>query len=393
MAKVELIATSPFGLEAEVAREVKQLGYTEVTVENGSVTFSADETAICRANLWLRTADRVLIQMGKFKATTFDELFEGTKSLPWPDWIPEDATFPVNGKSVKSVLSSVPACQGIVKKAIVEKMKQQYKRSWFDETGPKYTIEVSLLKDVATLTLDTTGPGLHKRGYRKLSAPAPLKETLAAAMISISRWSPERPLLDPFCGSGTIPIEAALIGQNIAPGLRRDFDAHFWPRIPQRLWDKAREEARDLMRRDQKLTIFGSDQETEMISLANYHARSAGVNEGVTFRTLPMSKVRLESEYGCVITNPPYGERLGEKQEVEQLYKDMGNQLRKSLGPTWSYFVITSHPQFESLFAGKSADKRRKLYNGRIQVNLYQYFGPLPPRSNQNPEKDTLTKR
>lgn len=392
MGKIELIATSPFGLESEVAWEVKQLGYTDVMVENGSVTFAGDEAAICRANLWLRVADRVQIKMGEFKATTFDELFERTKALPWPNWIPENAEFPVNGKSVKSVLSSVPACQSIVKKAIVDKMKQQYKKEWFDETGPKVSIEVSLLKDVATLTIDTTGAGLHKRGYRKLTAAAPLKETLAAALIKISRWKPDQPLLDPFCGSGTIPVEAALIGQNIAPGLRRDFDAHLWPRIPQRLWDKAREEAKDLMRRDQKLEIYGSDRDSEVISLANYHARSAGVNEGITFRTLPMNKVRTELEYGCMITNPPYGERLGEAKEVEQLYKDMGQALRQSLGPTWSYYVITSNEQFESLFAGKKADKRRKLFNGRIQVNLYQYFGPRPPRAPKDPVGETINK-
>jgi putative N6-adenine-specific DNA methylase len=232
MAQLELIAACAMGLEAVVARELKELGYTEQTVENGRVIFRGDELAICRANLWLRTADRILIRMGQFRAVTFDELFEGTKALDWPEWIPEDAEFPVEGRSHKSQLSSVPACQGIVKKAVVEKMKQRYGTEWFRETGARYVIEVSLLNDIATLTLDTTGPSLHKRGYRKLVTEAPLKETLAAALVLLSRWRPERPLYDPFCGSGTLPIEAAMIGWNVAPGLRRAYASEAWPAVP-----------------------------------------------------------------------------------------------------------------------------------------------------------------
>jgi putative N6-adenine-specific DNA methylase len=380
MAKLELIATAPFGLEAEVAREIKQLGYEDVMVENGSVTFFGDEAAVCRTNLWLRVADRVVIKMGQFKATTFEELFQGVKAISWGDWLPVNATFPVNGKSIKSQLSSVPACQSIVKKAIVEKMKESHKTNWFEETGPTYTIEVSLLKDFATITLDTTGVGLHKRGYRKLTAKAPLKETLAAALLQISRWREHRPLLDPFCGSGTIPIEAAMIGRNIAPGLKREFDAMRWPTMSQRLWDKAKEEAKDLIRRDEKLDIYGSDRDAEVLSLAEYHARQAGVSDGIKFRNLSLKEVKSSKEYGCVITNPPYGERLGDKEEVERLYQDMGTKLTRELGDTWSYFVITSNPNFEKLFRGKPADKRRKLFNGRLQVNYYQYFGPLPPK-------------
>lgn len=383
MDKVELIATAAMGLEAVVAREVKDLGYTEVKVDNGKVTFTADVSAIPRANLWLRSADRVLIKMGEFTATTFEELFEKTKALPWTEWIPSDAEFPVLGKSHKSQLSSVPACQSIVKKAIVEKMKEKHHTAWFPETGDKYTIEVTLLKDVATLTLDTTGPGLHKRGYRQLTAKAPLKETLAAALVLLSRWHPDRPLLDPVCGSGTIPIEAALIGRNIAPGLRREFPSQAWQRIPQRAWDRAREEAKDLMRRDQKLEIFASDIDPEVISLAGYHARRAGIADGVKLKCQPLSEVKINLPYGALIANPPYGERIGENKEVEQLYRDLG-ALSKELD-TWSFFVITSHPFFERLF-GRRADKNRKLYNGRIETHYYQYLGPLPPKTRKTEE-------
>jgi putative N6-adenine-specific DNA methylase len=243
MDKIELIATAAFGLEAVVAKELKELGYKDQMVENGRVTFYGDELAVCRANLWLRTADRVLLKMGEFKAESFEELFEQTKALPWPDWLPVNAEFPVTGKSIKSKLFSVPDCQAIVKKAIVEKMKSKHKMQWFEETGPRYKVEIGLLKDTATLTVDTSGAGLHKRGYRELTAAAPLRETLAAAMVLLSKWPADRALIDPFCGSGTIPIEAALIGLNIAPGLRREFDAQAWPNIPATLWRQARQEA------------------------------------------------------------------------------------------------------------------------------------------------------
>lgn len=377
MSKIELIATATFGLESAVAYEVKKLGYEEVAVENGKVTFVADKSAICRTNLWLRSADRVLVKMGEFKATSFEELFQQTKALPWPDWIPENANFPVEGKSIKSQLHSVPDCQAIVKKAVVEKMKQKYKRNWFEETGPHYTIEVALLKDIATLTIDTSGPGLHKRGYRKLSAQAPLKETLAAGMLSIARWYPDRPLMDPCCGSGTIPIEAALIGRNIAPGLKRTFISEAWPNISENLWQEARQEAQDLINRDIKLRIYGSDIDNEVLSLARYHARQAGVADDIHFQRVPVSAVRTSQKYGFIITNPPYGQRLGEIAEVEKLYRELG-KLYSSLD-TWSNYVITAHTGFEQLF-GKRADKKRKLYNGRLECQYYQYFGPRPPK-------------
>lgn len=385
MSKIRLIATSAFGLEAVVAREVRELGFEEVEVENGKVTFTSSPEGICRANLWLRTADRVLLKMGEFEALSFEDLFEQTKALPWPDWIPVNANFPVVGKSIKSKLFSVPDCQAIVKKAVVEKMKDRYRQNWFEETGPRYRIEVALLKDIATLTIDTSGAGLHKRGYRKLGSEAPLRETLAAAIILLSRWFPDRPLIDPFCGSGTLPIEAALIGRSMAPGLNRDFDACYWPMITQSMWQRAREEAEDKIDRLYKPNIQGYDIDGKILSLARYHARQAQVDELVTFQERPVAELRSRYKYGYIICNPPYGVRIGEKDEVEELYREMG-KVFKGLD-TWSYYILTSHPDFERLFG--RADKKRKLYNGKIQCNLFQYFGPRPPRRELSSQSET----
>lgn len=375
--KLRLIATAPMGLEALVSRELKDLGYTEQMVENGRVWFLGDEAAICRTNLWLRTSDRVLIEMGEFPATTFEELFEGVKALPWDEWIPEDGRFIIEGRSRDSQLSSVPACQKITEKAVVEKLKQRYPVDWFPKSGARYTIEVSLVKDMATITLDTTGAGLHKRGYRKLAAEAPIKETLAAAMIMLSRWHPDRPLLDPCCGSGTIPIEAALIGHNLAPGLHRSFDAESWARIPASLWEQAREEAFDLADYDRPLQIYGSDINADVLELAEQHLRAAGLSRSVKIERKALQQVKLDVHYGYVITNPPYGERMGERDAVEELYKDMGKLARRL--QDWSFFVITAHKGFEQ-FYGRRAEKKRKLYNGRIECDLYQYQGPYHAR-------------
>jgi putative N6-adenine-specific DNA methylase len=377
MSKIQLMAMTIFGLEAVVGRELLKLGYGEQSVENGRVTFTGDENAICRTNLWLRSAERVLVKVGEFKALTFEELFEQTKALPWDEWIPVDAAFPVDGKIVDSKLASISDCQSIVKKAVVEKLKLKYKKEWFDETGPLYRIEVGMLKDTATLTIDTSGAGLHKRGYRKLVSGAPLKETLAAALIMISRWNPDRVLIDPFCGSGTIPIEAALIGKNIAPGMNREFSADTWNNIPRELWVKAREEARDSVRTDRELRIHGSDIDAEVMSLARYHSKLAGVESDIHLQRLPMSEISSRFKYGFIICNPPYGERLGEMKEVEKLYREMGSVFKTF--DTWSHYVLTSHPQFEALF-GRRADKKRKLYNGMIMCNYYQFFGPPPPK-------------
>lgn len=377
MSTVDLIATATFGLEAIVAREVKELGYSDVQVENSRVLFKADLEAIPRCNLWLRSADRVLIKVGEFQALTYEELFEGTKALPWAEWLPEDALFPVEGKSVHSKLYSVPDCQAIVKKAIVEKLKQRYHQQWFTETGPKYTIEVALLKDRATLTIDTSGAGLHKRGYRKLTSQAPLKETLAAAMINLSYWNPDRVLVDPFCGSGTIPIEAALIGLNIPPGLRRDFVSETWPQLPAVFWRNARDEGNDSIRRDVKLRIVGTDIDEAVLSMARYHRKLAGLDDQIHLQRMPVSELRNSNKYGCLICNPPYGERLGEVQQIKRLYQE----LREAVAPldTWSVYVLTAFPDFEQVY-GKRADRKRKLYNGRIECQFYQYFGPRPPR-------------
>lgn len=383
MSHVELIATATFGLEAIVAREVKALGYQDVRVETGKVTFTADETAICRCNLWLRSADRVLVKMGSFKALTFDELYEGTRALDWPAWLPENAHFPVEGKAVQSKLFSVPSCQGIAKKAIVEKMKQRYRKQWFDENGPRYTVEVALLKDEATLTIDTSGAGLHKRGYRQLSAPAPLKETLAAAMLNLSVWNAERPLIDPFCGSGTIPIEAALIGLNMAPGLNRSFVSEDWPRIPRGLWKRIRQEAAGAVT-DKPLQIMGTDIDDEVLRMARYHAKLAGLEGRIHFQQVPAVELRSSKKYGVIVCNPPYGERLGEQREAEQVYRDLKHAL-KGL-ETWSVYVLTSHPGFERIL-GRHPDRRRKLYNGRLECQYYQYLGPRPPLA--RPEAQT----
>ncbi len=377
MSKIQLIATSAFGIEAVVGRELKKLGYMDQMMENGRVTITGDESDICRTNLWLRTADRILVKMGEFKALSFEELFEGTKALPWDEWIPENAEFPVEGKSIDSKLFSVPDCQAVVKKAVVDKLKQKYKKEWFEETGPKYKVEVSLLKDIATLTIDTSGTGLHKRGYRKLASGAPLKETLASALILLSWWNPDKALIDPFCGSGTIPVEAALIGLNIAPGLKRDFVSEGWPNIPAKLWKNAREEAFSLIKTNKELRIHGFDVDDEVMSLARYHAEEAGVDSYIHLQRMDMQDISSRHKYGCIITNPPYGERLGEMKEVEQLYRRMGQKFKSF--DTWSYYIIASHPDFEKIF-GRKADKKRKLYNGRLLCNYYQYFGPKPPK-------------
>ncbi len=375
MSKIELIATAAFGIESLVAQELSALGYQDQMVENSRVTFKGDEAAIARTNLWLRKADRVLVKIGQFEARTFEELFQKTKALPWPDWLPSNAEFPVEGKSHKSTLFSVSDCQAIVKKAIVEKMKERYKFQWFPENGPRYTIEVAILKDLVTLTLDTSGVGLHKRGYRKLVGQAPLKETLAASLIALSYWRPERVLVDPFCGSGTIPIEAALLGLNIAPGLTRNFAAESWPNIPVKLWREARAEAYDVIRKDVQLDISGFDIDEKVLNLARCHAKEAGVEDHIHFQRRPFLELQSKKKYGYLICNPPYGERLEDQQAVEDLYKKMG-QIFKKL-ETWSFYVLTPHPRFES-FIGRKAKKNRKLFNGRIECHFYQFHGPRP---------------
>lgn len=377
MSKLTIIATAAMGMESIVADEVRRLGY-ECTVDNGKVTFMADELAICRANLWLRTADRVKLKIGEFPATTFEELFEQTKALPWADYLPANAEFPVIGKSVKSKLFSVSDCQAIVKKAIVERLKQHYHTSWFEETGPLYRIEVALHKDIATLTIDTSGAGLHKRGYRVAQGEAPLKETMAAALILLTNWTPDRPFIDPFCGSGTIPIEAALIGQNIAPGFNRDFVSEQWDWIGSRKWELAREEAEDVANYDQPLDISGFDIDHRMVEVAKENALEAGLGDLITFKQMQVKDLTTNKRYGVLVGNPPYGERLGERKEVEKMYEDMGKTFAAL--DTWSIYLLTAHKEFEKHY-GKPATKRRKLFNGFIETQYYQYWGPRPPKN------------
>ena len=377
MNQVELIATATFGLEAVLAEEVKKLGYADAVVENGKVTFTADWGAICRANLWLRTADRIRLKVGEFKATTFDELFEKTKALPWPELIPGDAVFPVAGKSVKSTLFSISDCQAIVKKAVVESMKKKHHQEWFEEKGPLYPLEVAMLKDVATLTIDTSGAGLHKRGYRESAGEAPLRETLAAALVLLSRWHPDTVLWDPLCGSGTIPIEAALIGRNIAPGMNRTFASESWPTISKDLWRQARRETHDQAEFSKPLDLIGTDIDERLLKTARRNAAAAGVDDCIHLQHMPVSEIQTRKKYGKIICNPPYGERLGAQREVEILYREMGKTFSRF--DTWSFYVLTAHPFFEKLF-GRPASKKRKLYNGNIQANYYQYYGPRPPR-------------
>lgn len=372
---VRLIATSAFGLESVVARELRNLGYENARAENGRVLFAADLDAISRCNLWLRSADRLLVQIGQFPARTFDELFEGTRLLPWSDWLPESANFPVQGKSIKSRLFSVSDCQAIVKKAVVESLKKRYRRQWFDENGPRFKIEVSLLGDIATLTLDTSGAGLHKRGYRPLSHAAPLKETLAAALVQLSRWKPDRAFIDPFCGSGTIAIEAAMIGRNIAPGLMRHFDAQDWPVLSPSRWTQAVQEARDLARPRQRLGIFGFDIDQEAVRMARYHSRQVGLDTGLHWEARAVKDVRSRFRYGYIVTNPPYGERLAGPKELPVIYQGL-RQLFMHLD-TWSHSILSADLNLEKSFK-KKADKKRKLYNGRILCNLYQFYGPKP---------------
>jgi putative N6-adenine-specific DNA methylase len=380
MGTYQLIATAAMGLEALVAKEVRALGY-ECEVDNGKVSFKGDEYAIARSNLWLRTAARVKIKVGEFKALTFDELFEKTKALPWEKYLPEDAAFPVDGKSIKSKLFSISDCQAIVKKAVVERLKNHYKRNtWFEETGGLFRIEVSMLKDIATITIDTSGLGLHKRGYRADQGGAPLKETIAAALVMLTNWKPDRPFIDPFCGSGTIPIEAALIGQNIAPGFNREFVSESWNWIPSKVWEDVRTEAEDLANYDQPLDITGSDIDHRMVKIAQENANEAGFGDLINFKQMQVKDISTKKEYGVIVGNPPYGERLGEKKEVEQMYKEMGQAF--SILDTWSIYILTSNEEFEQ-FYGRPATKKRKLFNGFIRTDLYQYWGQRPPRPNE----------
>lgn len=376
MHKITLMAIFSFGLEAIVKRELQALGFDNLTVANGKVEFEATPGDIPKANLWLRCADRVLLKLGEFKALTFDELFEGTKALPWEDWITKDGQFTVTGKSVKSTLGSVRACQSIVKKAVVERLKEKYETEWFEETGPEFTIQVGMLNDIATLTIDTSGSGLNRRGYRLQAGEAALKETLAAALVQLSFWNKERLLIDPMCGSGTILIEAALIGRNIAPGLNREFASERWPSIPKNVWNDARREARAAINKDVELQLNGYDIDPAMITASKANAKRAGVETDIIFEQKDIKDLWIDQQYGIIISNPPYGIKLGEYRELNEIYISIHKTFRKKTG--WSVYILTADKKFPDYFKRSRPDKVRKLYNGSIEVNYYQYFGERP---------------
>ena len=371
--KLEFIATATFGLEAVVRREIEALGYRIIKTEDGKVTYMGDERAIVRSNLWLRTADRVLLKMAEFSAVEFEELFQQTKGLPWEQLIPLDGRFTVTGTSVKSKLHSVPACQKIVKKAIVEKLKEFYGVEVFEETGAEYTVKASLLKDRVTLTVDTSGTGLHKRGYRISDVAAPIKETLAAAMIQLSFWKKDRILVDPCCGSGTIPIEAAMIGRNIAPGLNRTFACEGWDFIPANLWKEERKAAFDNMNYEQPLDIYGYDINSKAVKAAQENAAEAGVDDCIQFCRADIRNLNSEGDNGIIITNPPYGKRIGEEDEISEIYEALKKFFKENRD--WSLFMITTDKEVEKKVMGRKADRRRKLYNGRLETCYYQFHG------------------
>lgn len=379
MNKYEFIAPCHFGLESVLKREILDLGYEIVEVEDGRVTFSGGEDAFCRANIFLRTAERVLLKVAKFKAVTYDELFEKTKALPWEELIPVNGKFWVaKATSIKSQLFSPSDIQSIMKKAIVERLKGKYNINWFEEDGNEYPIRVTFMKDEITIGVDTSGESLHRRGYRKLASKAPITETLAAALIMLTPWNKERILVDPFCGSGTIPIEAAMIGARIAPGLNRSFKAESWGELlPKNLWDNAREEANGMILHDVELNIQGYDLDGEIVKAARENGKLAGVEQYIHFQQRSVSDLSHNKKYGFIITNPPYGERLEEKEELPGLYKEIGRTFNAL--DSWSYYIITGYEDAQK-YMGRQADKNRKIYNGMLKTYFYQFMGPKPPR-------------
>lgn len=379
MKRYELIAPCHFGMEAVLKQEITDLGYDVSQVDDGRVTFTGDDEAVCRANIGLRTAERILIKVGSFHAETFDELFENTKSLPWEEYIPPDGKFWVaKAASVKSRLFSPSDIQSIMKKAMVERLKQVYHVSWFREDGQGFPVRVFLMKDTVTVGLDTTGESLHKRGYRKYTAKAPIAENLAAALVMLTPWKSDRILVDPFCGSGTILIEAALMAANIAPGMKRGFTALKWGHlIDKKVWDDCYEEAREMVDMSVAVDLEGSDIDPEMIRIAGQNARLAGVADMIRFEEKDVGRLSHAGKYGFVITNPPYGERLEEKENLPPLYRKLGERFRAL--DTWSLYVITSYEEAQRDI-GRKADRNRKIYNGMMKTYYYQFMGPRPPR-------------
>lgn len=381
MKKYDLICPCHFGLESVLKKEIIDLGYDITEVSDGRISFAGDADAVCRANICLRTAERVLIKVGSFHAETFEDLYQGIKALAWEEFIPERGRFWVKkASSVKSKLFSPSDIQSIVKKAIVERMKQSYNTDWFKEDAEEYPIRVFLMKDEVTVALDTTGDSLHKRGYRKLESKAPIAENLAAALIMLTPWHGDRILVDPFCGSGTIPIEAAMIAAHIAPGINRHFTAEKWTNlIDPKNWEDVREEAREEILPDIETDIQGYDLDPEMVEIARINAKKAGVDHLIHFQARDIADLSHRKKYGFIITNPPYGERIGDQKELPSLYRTIGERY-KALD-AWSMYLITGFEQAEK-YIGKKADKNRKIYNGMIKTYFYQFMGPKPPRKN-----------
>lgn len=379
MKKMEFIAPCHFGLEAVLKREIQDLGYDISAVEDGRVSFYGDVNAICRANIFLRTAERVLLKAGQFKAQTFEELFDKTKEIPWEEYIPKNGKFWVaKAASVKSKLFSPSDIQSIMKKAMVKRLQEKYKLDWFPEDGASYPVRVFLMKDIVTVGIDTSGISLHKRGYREVSGKAPITETLAAALIMLTPWKKDRIFVDPFCGSGTFPIEAAMIAANIAPGMNRSFLAEEWTElVPRKAWYDAIDEANDMINDDIEVDIQGYDLDDSVIKIARRNAREAGVDHLIHFQQRNVKDLRHPKKYGFVITNPPYGERLEDKKDLPALYKTFGDSFRKL--DSWSAYMITSYEDAEKYF-GQKAAKNRKIYNGMLKTYFYQFPGQKPPR-------------
>lgn len=383
METIQLVAPCHFGMEAVLKREIYDLGYEITKVEDGRVTFEGDEEAICRSNIFLRTAERVMVQIGRFHATTFDELYENMKALPWEKWIPQDGKFWVKkASSVKSKLFSASDIQSICKKAMVDRLKMTYHTDWFEEDGASFPVRVFLLKDEVTVALDTTGEPLHKRGYRTWTSKAPISETLAAALIMLTPWRADRILVDPFCGSGTFLIEAAMMAANMAPGMNRSFTAEAWTHvIPKQLWYDTAEEAQEMVDLDVETDLQGYDLDPDMIKIARANAKQAGVEKLIHFQQRDVTDLKHSKKYGFIITNPPYGERLEEKKDLPALYTTIGEVYRNL--DAWSLYMITSYEEAER-YIGRKADKNRKLYNGMIRTYFYQFMGPKPPKKKDN---------
>lgn len=382
MKTFELIAPCHFGLEAVLKKEILDLGYEISLVEDGRVTFIGDDEAICRANVFLRTAERVLLKAGSFKAETFEELFQGTRNIPWEDFIPEDGKFWVaKASSIKSKLFSPSDIQSIMKKAMVERLKNRYGVTWFPENGASYPLRVFLYKDMVTVGIDTSGESLHKRGYRTLTSKAPITETLAAALILLTPWNRDRILVDPFCGSGTFPIEAAMMAANMAPGMDRSFLAEEWRNVIKRkCWYEAMDEAGDLVEEDVQVDIQGYDVDGDIVKAARSNAQSAGVDHMIHFQQRPVSALSHPKKYGFIISNPPYGERIEEKENLPALYREIGERFAAL--DAWSMYLITSYEDAQK-YIGRKADKNRKIYNGMLKTYFYQFMGPKPPRRSQ----------